>query len=141
MFDREREKEMNVIQHIAFNCRDLKAQEQFYVKHFGFHRCRTFNAGTPDEFLMLRLGSVRLELFSARDDAKHVMAKEQEVGFVHLALEVADLDAVIAGLKADGIKTEEIIDCSAITEGFRICFFYDPDGNRLELMQGYKDES
>lgn len=76
MFDRERKKEMNVIQHIAFNCRDLKAQEQFYVKHFGFHRCRTFNAGTPGEFLMLRLGSACLELFPARDDAKHIMVKE-----------------------------------------------------------------
>ena len=131
---------MNAIQHIAFHCRDLKAQERFYTKHFGFCRCRVFNAGAPDEFLMLRLGSTRLELFSAKADAKSRKANEQPVGFKHLAFEVPDLDAAVAGLRADGIQTEKIIDCSATVEGLRVCFFNDPDGNRIELMQGYKDQ-
>lgn len=131
---------MNAIHHIALNCRNLKAQEQFYTKHFGFRRCRVFNPNTPHEFLMLRLGSTCLELFSAPDAAKSLMAAEQAVGFKHLAFEVADLDEAITRLQADGIKTDKIIDCSAIMEGARCCFFHDPDGNRLEIMQGYKDE-
>ena len=129
---------MNVIHHMAFNCRDLKAQEQFYTKHFGFCRCRVFNAGTPNEFLMLQLGSTCLELFSAQAGSSALMAKEQPVGFKHLAFEVPDLDAAIAGLRADGIRTEKIIDCSTAVEGLRVCFFSDPDGNRVELMQGFK---
>ena len=46
----------------------------------------------------------------------------------------------VAGLQADGIKPEKIIDCSAVVQGMRVCFFNDADGNRIELMQGYKDQ-
>ena len=132
---------MNVIQHIAINCRDLKAQEQFYTKHFGFRRARVFNRDTPNEFLLLRLGPACIELFTAPADAKNLMAQPQPVGFTHLAFEVADLDAALAKLQADGIQTEKIIDCSSIIPGARCCFFHDPDGNRLEIMQGFKDEA
>ena len=131
---------MAAIQHIAFNCRDLKAQEAFYTKHLGFRRARVFNEGTDREFIMLRLGPVCIELFQAQGDEKSQTAQEQPIGFKHLAFEVPDLEAAIASLKADGIEVEDIIDCSSILEGFRVCFFNDPDGNRLELMEGYKDQ-
>ena len=132
---------MNAIQHLAINCRDLKAQEQFYTHHFGFRRVRVFNRGTPNEFLMLRLGAACIELFAAPEEARQLLAKPQPVGFSHLAFEVDDLDAAVAKLQAAGIPTDKIIDCSAIiTKGARCCFFNDPDGNRLELMQGYQDE-
>lgn len=131
---------MIALQHIALNCRDLKKQEQFYTKHFGFRRSRVFNRNTPDEFLMLRLGPIRLELFSAGGKAKALDGGEQPVGFKHLAFEVPDLDAALAGLQAAGIQTEAIIDCSSIVKGMRVCFFNDPENNRLELMQGYQDE-
>jgi len=131
---------VKIIQHIALNCRDHKAQEQFYTRHFNFRRSRVFNAGQPDEFVMLRLGDTCLELFTARPEHRNQAAGPQPVGFSHLAFEVPDLDAAVAKLRADNIKTEEIIDCSWVTPGLRICFFHDPDGNRIELMQGYKDE-
>jgi len=130
----------SAVQHIAFNCRDLKAQERFLTKHFGFRRARVFNAGAPDEFIMLRLGSTCLELFSAPAPARSQEAAEAPVGFKHIAFEVSDIAAAVAGLKADGIETDDIIDCSSIIPGLRICFFRDPDGNRIELMQGYKDQ-
>jgi len=89
---------------------------------------------------MLRLGATCIELFAAPAAAKNRLAKPQPVGFTHLAFAVDDLDAAVARLQADGIPTEPIIDCSAIMPGARVCFFQDPDGNRLELMQGYTDE-
>lgn len=33
-----------------------------------------------------------------------------------------------------------VIDCAKVVEGLRGCFFNDPDGNILELMQGYQDQ-
>ena len=131
---------MNAVQHIALNCRELKRLEEFYTRHFGFRRSRVFNAGTPDEFIMLRLGATCLELFPPQGESMAQSGGEQSVGFSHLAFEVPDLDAAIAKLQADGIETEEIIDCSGVVAGLRVCFFNDPDGNRLELMQGYQDE-
>jgi glyoxylase I family protein len=132
---------VNSIQHIAFNCRDMKRQEQFYTRHFGFRRARVFNAGTPGEFIMLRLGSTILELFSAADSAATAeTAGEQPVGFKHLAFEVPDMEAAHAALVADGIEPGPINDCSSVLPGLRVCFFDDPEGNRIELMQGYEDQ-
>ena len=130
---------MNSVQHIAFNCRDIKRQEQFFARHFGFRRARVFNAGKPNEFIMLRLGSICVELFSADNPVS--LAGEQTVGFKHLAFEVPDLEAAVSDLHAAGIETEPIADCAAVVPGLRVCFFTDPEGNRIELMQGYEDQS
>ena len=48
---------MAAIQHIGFNCRDHRKQEAFYTKHFGFKQARVRAKGTPQELIMLRLGS------------------------------------------------------------------------------------
>ena len=133
---------MNSINHIAFNCRNIAAQEAFYTKHFGFKRSRTFNRGLPNEFFMLKLGSVRLEMFAA-DPAKITpedKGGEQAIGFKHLAFNVPKLEPVIEGLKADGIECGNIIDASKHVPGLRLCFFKDPEGHILELMEGYSDE-
>jgi glyoxylase I family protein len=132
---------MTSINHIAFHCRDLAAQEAFYTKHFGFKRSRTFRKGEPGEFFMLKLGSTRLELFPT-DPAKTGDAKggEQPIGFKHLAFDVPKLEPVIEALKADGIICDEIIELPDIRPGFRIVFFRDPEGHILELMEGYVDE-
>jgi glyoxylase I family protein len=124
---------MNAINHIALNCSDLAAQEAFYTRHFGFKRSRTFNRGKPDEFFLLKLGSTRLELFPT-DRAKTAALRggEQPIGFKHLAFDVPKLEP--------GIEPDPIIDVGHITPGFRIVFFRDPEGNILELMEGYQEE-
>lgn len=129
------------LNHVALNCRNLAAQEAFYTKHFGFKRSRTFNRGKPKEFFMLKLGSIRLELFPT-DPAKTADLKggEQPVGFKHLAFDVPKLEPVIEALKADGIEPDPIIELSQMFPGFRIVFFRDPEDNILELMEGYRDE-
>jgi glyoxylase I family protein len=131
----------SAINHIALNCRNLAAQEAFFSKHFGFRRSRTFKAGKPDEYIMLKLGSVRLELFSA-DPAQTVNANggEQVIGFKHLAFDVPKLEPAIEALRVDGIEPDPIIDLGDIIPGFRIVFFCDREGNILELMEGYRDE-
>jgi glyoxylase I family protein len=132
-----------IINHIAFGCRNLAAQEAFYTKHFGFKRSRTFKRGTPGEFFMLKLGSVRLELFPPDPnnpppaDAKGGAAP---VGFRHLAFDVPDMDAAIARLQSDGISVDPIINLPDLGQGFRIAFFRDPEGNVVELMENYHDD-
>ena len=132
---------MNATHHIAFNCKDRAAQERFYTKLLGFRRARVFNAGTPDEFVMLRLGGTCLELFQAHGVPDSAQAAEQPVGFKHLAFEVEDIEATVRELQAAGLEPQNIIDCSALVPGLRICFFRDPEGNLTELMQGWSDEA
>ncbi len=131
---------MATVHHIALNCRDPRKQEAFYTKQFGFRRSRVFNEGTPDEFVMLRLGPTCLELFSVKEADRARSGGEQPVGLKHLAFGVDDLEEAVARLQEDGIETDGIIDCSDVVEGLRVCFFDDPEGNRLELMQGYTDQ-
>jgi glyoxylase I family protein len=133
---------MTAFNHIAFNCRDVHRQEQFYIRHFGFKRSRTFNTGRPDQFIMLKLGSMRLELFPT-DSVKTVGAGggEQPLGFKHLAFDVPSLEPVLEALKAEGIQPDRIIDCAQLVPGMRIVFFRDLEGNIIELMEGYADEA
>ncbi len=133
---------MSAFTHIAFRCRDSFAQEAFYTKHFGFKRCRTFNRGEPGEFFLLKLGDMRLELFPPDPDQKSEAAKggEQPVGFRHVAFEVPKLEPVLEGLRADGIEPDPIRVVAAVP-GMRIVFFRDPEGNIIELMEGYRDEA
>jgi glyoxylase I family protein len=132
---------MNAINHIALNCSDLAAQEAFYTRHFGFKRSRTFNRGKPDEFFLLKLGSTRLELFPTdRAKTAAMQGGEQPIGFKHLAFGVPKLEPVLEALRADGIEPDPIVDVGHITPGFRIVFFRDPEGNILELMEGYQEE-
>jgi glyoxylase I family protein len=132
---------MAAFNHIAFNCRDVRRQEQFYIKHFGFKRSRTFNAGKPDEFILIKLASVRLELFPT-DSVKtaNAGAGEQPLGFKHLAFDVPKLEPAIEALNEDGITADAIIDCSHVSPGMRIVFFRDLEGNIIELMENYADE-
>jgi glyoxylase I family protein len=132
---------MNQIQHIAFRCADRNRQEAFYTKHFGFKRARVFDRGKPGEFIMLRLGNTCIELFPAGPGDAKKRGSEQPVGFTHLAFEVQDIEKAAKNLQADGIRTEGIIDCSNNAPGLKVCFFSDPDGNRIELMQGWADEN
>ena len=131
----------STVNHIALNCRNLAAQETFFSKHLGFKRSRTFKAGQPDEFIMLKLGSVRLELFPIDGEQEgDANGGEQVVGFKHLAFDVPRLEPAIAALRADGLEPEPIIDLDHLVPRFRIVFFRDPEGNILELMEGYQDE-
>jgi catechol 2,3-dioxygenase-like lactoylglutathione lyase family enzyme len=98
------------INHIALNSRKAAAQEAFFAKHFGFQRSRTFNAGKPNEYIMLKLGSVRLELFRT-DSAKteHQKGGEQGIGFKHLAFEVPRVEPAIEALRGSSEEASWIL--------------------------------
>ncbi len=127
--------------HIAMNCRDVAAQERFYTKHFGFKRSRTFHAGLPTEFVMLKLGVMRLELHPTESlKVAGCNAGEQSIGFKHLAFDVPDLDQAIEALKSDGVACDPIVPVASISPTCRVVFFRDLEGNIIELMEAYEDE-
>ena len=65
---------------------------------------------------------------------------EQAIGFRHVAFEVEHLEPMVESLRADNVDLDSIIDCGALVPGMRIVFFRDPEGNSVELMEGYRDE-
>jgi glyoxylase I family protein len=126
--------------HIAYQCRDRLAQERFYARFFGFRRARVFAAGTEGEFVMLRRGNLWIELFAAAPDAQPPQGSGPASSYLHLALEVDDIERSVAELAGAGHEMGPIVDCGGVTPGLRICFFKDPEGNVIELMQGWRDE-
>jgi lactoylglutathione lyase len=58
-------------------------------------------------------------------------------GYNHIALTVDDLDGVLAGLAGQGIEPERPpFHPGGRPEVGRICFVQDPDGYRIELIDG-----
>jgi lactoylglutathione lyase len=60
-------------------------------------------------------------------------------GYGHVALEVDDLDGLLESLAAQGIEPEKPPYAPGGREEFRICFVADPDGYRIELIDGEFD--
>jgi lactoylglutathione lyase len=57
-------------------------------------------------------------------------------GYGHVAVEVEDLDALLERLAGQGIEPEKPPYGPGGREEFRICFVQDPDGYRIELIDG-----
>lgn len=128
--------------HVALNCKDPLAIERFYTKHFGFQRARVYEPG-PNQVVVIKAGNLSLELFAAVGEAPTWPAGKtgpEYHGLRHLAFLVDDLDAKLAEL-GDSVKIDlGPLDMSQYIPGMRVAWVADPEGNILELNQGYVDE-
>jgi lactoylglutathione lyase len=57
-------------------------------------------------------------------------------GYNHMAIVADDLDALLAALAREGIEPEREPYAPGGREEYRICFVADPDGYRIELIDG-----
>lgn len=131
-----------IFSHVALNCRDPLATERFYARHFGFRRARVIPLGS-DQIVFLKSGSVYLELFKAQGDPPGVPAEKDgpgHRGVRHLAFQVDEVDSTLKAMGADARVTQGPLDFGAFIPGWRTVWVADPDGNIVEISQGYTDE-
>jgi glyoxylase I family protein len=129
--------------HVALACRDPAAVERFYAKHFGFTRARVYLLG-PGQVVLIKSGTVSLELFPAKEEWPVLQAGEDgpwNPGWRHLAFLVDDLDAKLAEMGDEAKLTPGPLDMGPFIPGMRVCWLADPEGNIVELNQGYVDEA
>ena len=127
--------------HVALNCRDMAATERFYGRHFGFQRVRAVDLGGGKQIVYVRSGAVTLELFAAAGDSPdNANDGPETVGMRHLAFQVDDVDAAVASLGSDAQVTLGPLDFSAFIPGWKTTWVRDPDGNIVEISQGYQDD-
>lgn len=122
------------IHHVAIICSDYPVSKCFYTQVLGLKViAETFRAARKSYKLDLALpdGS-QLELFSFPDPPSRHSQPEAR-GLRHLAFAVADLDAVMRHLTAQGVGAEPVR-VDELT-GRRFTFFKDPDGLPLELYE------
>ena len=128
--------------HLGLNCDDPIAIERWYAKHFGFQRLRVYLPG-PDQVVVIGNGGVALELFPSQGDAPAARGENDGptgAGIRHLAFLVDDLDAKLAEMGEDAPVTLGPLDMGAFIDGMRVVWISDPEGNIVELNQGYEDE-
>lgn len=128
--------------HVALTCKDPLAVERWYTRHFGFRRARVYLPG-KDQVVMIKSGNVYLELFPATKDAPMPPAGgagPEYPGWRHLAFLVDDLDAKLAEMGADARITLGPLDMGGLIPGMHVVWIADPEGNIVELNQGYVDE-
>lgn len=109
------------VHHVSLNVTDVAAALEFYVGHLGLVE-RTDRPDFGIGGAWLDVGSQQIHLIETDvpDD------KGQ-----HVAFEVADLDATVARLRAEGL---EVRDPNPVGTG-RQSFVHDPSGNLVELHQ------
>jgi lactoylglutathione lyase len=119
--------------HTCYRIAEIDRSVSFYEK-LGFEeRGRLpIRDEAVNVFMGLPGDGARLELTWNRD---HGEPYELGTGYGHIALAVDDLDATLARLAELGIEPEKP-PYRVRDGGSRLCFVQDPDGYRIEMIEG-----
>jgi glyoxylase I family protein len=95
--------------------------------------------GAEISLAVLKAPGHKIELleYLAPPDRKHVIPRPCDVGSVHVALTVDDLDSVLEAIAASGWKAAGKAQTlqSGPNAGKRVVYVRDPDGTTIEFMQ------
>ncbi len=128
--------------HVSLNCTDPAAIERFYTKHFGFRRARVIPLG-QEQIVFLRAGNVYLELFATREERPGPAAGKDgpaSPGVRHIAFKVENVDAKLRQMGQEARVTLGPLDFDDFIPGWRTAWVSDPEGNVVEISQGYQDQ-
>ena len=122
------------IHHVAILAGNYEQSKTFYTDVLGFDIIKETYRKERDSYkLDLAInGQYQIELFSFPEFKERNSFPESK-GLRHLAFEVDDVDACVMELRSKGVEVQDVrID--EIT-GKRFAFFYDPNGQPLEVYE------
>ena len=120
------------LEHTAISSPDPQKLAQWYVDHLGFHINFSY-AG--NYFVKAPNGSILEIIPSEGSLPPQTMATNKNPGIRHLAIAIDDFDAAHEQLKAKGVHFQSE---PLSTQGNRLVFFNDGDGNLLHLIHREK---
>jgi catechol 2,3-dioxygenase-like lactoylglutathione lyase family enzyme len=112
------------VHHVHLKSRDPKGTMQFYVDTLG----ATLIAEVPGRGYRVNLHGLQLNITSLIGDQK----REQHYGIEHVAVDTDDYTAMLAQLRAKGVR---ILEELPPTNGRRVCFLEAPDGAQIEIIE------
>lgn len=127
---------------MGLTCDAPDVVERFYTKHFGFERARVIPLG-DDQIVFIKSGNIYLELFQAKENAPSPSAGgtgPDYRGWRHLGFMVDDVDVKLAEMGDDANITAGPMDFDDFIQGWRTVWLTDPEGNIIELSQGFVDQ-
>ena len=110
------------VHHVSLNVRSIDEAAKFYLDVLGLETLPRPDLGFAG--IWLGAGPQQIHLM---EDPQHDASRSQ-----HFAFRVDDIDAVVAELRARGIRTSQVMD---VPGAGRQAFLRDPSGNLLELNQ------
>ncbi|RIK35417.1 MAG: hypothetical protein DCC57_23375 [Chloroflexi bacterium] len=112
--------------HVALRTPNFEAMEQFYSQTLGFPIVRRWD---DKRIIFIDIGSTTIELIG-REQA--TADTQPTGGWDHVALLVDNVDEAYTELVEKGVRIRSApVDAGEV----RIAFFFDPDGNVLELFE------
>lgn len=123
------------IHHVAILTDNYEKSKKFYTEVLGFQvMAETYRENRNSWKLDLALdGGYMIELFSFPDFRERASLPEAK-GLRHLAFSVADVEQARTFLLDKGVEKVEEIRIDELT-GKKFLFFYDPNGQPLELYE------
>jgi len=131
--------------HIAVTCSNSLDFEAFYTKYFGFKRARTIDLGEGKELVFLKdADGFYFEIFP-KELENPLPAFEGDgphfPGLRHIAFMVDDVEAKLAEMGDDAVITLGPLSFDDFIPGWKTVWLKDPEGNIVEISQGYQDEN
>lgn len=127
---------MNIkgIHHIAIIAGDYERSKHFYTEVLGFTIIKeTFRKERNSYKLDLAINGIySIELFSFPNNRERASFPESK-GLRHLAFSVDSIAVAVSELMAHGVEVQSIRTDEITNKQF--CFFYDPNGQPLELYE------
>ena len=135
---------MQIVSHVGLACKDPTATEAFYTKYFGFRRVRVIPLGNGEQIVFIKMQDCvfYLELFRAKEESPlppPVQDGPWHPTFRHLAFKVDDVDAKLSEMDDAAKVTSGPLDFDSVIPGWRTAWIADPDGNIIEISQGFVD--
>ena len=126
--------QIKAIHHIAILTDDYEKSKTFYTEVLGFKiLSETYRAERKSYKLDLSINGVyQIELFSFPEYKERASFPEQK-GLRHLAFAVDNIEESVAELIEKGVDVQGIRNDELTNKKF--CFFYDPNGQPLELYE------
>lgn len=119
---------INKVAHVVLDVKDFEASTKFYVEALGMEVV-AYNPELRWAFLSFGDQHHDIAVFQAPERFEH-----SELGLNHIAMEIE------GGVEGLNQLHQRLVDCGARIENIidhgltKSVFFFDPDGNRLELM-------
>lgn len=129
--------------HMAIACQDPLTIERYYTKHFGFMRARVIPLGDT-QIVFLKSGSAYLELFSSKENRPSPRVGGDGPWYPewrHIAFKVDNVDAKLAEMGDEAVITLGPFSFDDFIPGWRTVWVSDPEGNIVEITQGYVDQA
>jgi catechol 2,3-dioxygenase-like lactoylglutathione lyase family enzyme len=112
--------------HVALRTPNFEEMERFYSETLGLPVTKRWD---DVRIIFIDIGSTTIELIGREEST---LDTDPNGGWVHIALHVDDADAAYEEIAAKGVKMRS---APRNFKEIRNAWFYDPDGNALELVE------